>query len=405
MKKVRWPFLKRKVFLIPIIFLIALSSCKSNSKMSLKNTALSNLPDSVEYIPSVEETNVLEAVEPSSWVNHYYNRGIYEKDGYTYRQFRDGLYRRQEGTDIWELLCEVPIHTGRGLTAYKSKIYFTCYQAAKDVQGSGWNNSVFYLDPDTMEYGELLSTESLASTVVVYDNCLYFQYLKEGYMQYDGYLLDESGEILEKLDAESEDFLCYEQNQYNIAEYETMSTSNHANIFVNPFEIVSTAKSEVIPIPYCASVLNGKVILRQHNDESSFHYFVRDLKTGEDSFLFDARNIFFITNDGILYSADTGNKVMYYSFTDNTSHETVLREFEEADNLSMDSCLTYDEKAFYFYDYGTYSGFPRIIRVSRTDWSYEIVAEGEMLAEAEDYRVNQVDEEYFYHGSQAYLVP
>lgn len=108
----------------------------------------------------------------------------------------------------------------------------------------------------------------------------------------------------------------------------------------------------------------------------------------EDRFLFDARNILFITNDGILYSADTGNKVMHYSFADNTSHEAVLQKSEEPDNLSMDSCLTYDEKTFYFYDYGTYSGFPRIIRVSRTDWSYEVVAEDEVLTEAP--KVNNV---------------
>lgn len=72
-------------------------------------------------------------------------------------------------------------------------MYFTCYQAAKNVQGSGWNNSVFYLDLDTMEYGKLFSTELLVSTVVVYDGCLYFQYLKESYMQYDGYLLNKIG--------------------------------------------------------------------------------------------------------------------------------------------------------------------------------------------------------------------
>ena len=397
--------MKGKAFLILIIFLIALSSCKSEHKRLLKSTALLNFPDTVEYIPSVEEANVLEATETICWVNHYYNRGIYEKDSYTYRQFRDGLYRRQEGTDIWELLCEVPIHVGRGLTAYKSKIYFTCYQAVKDVQGSGWNNSVFYLDLDTMEYGELLSTESLASTVVVYDSCLYFQYLKEGYMQYDGYLLDESGEVLEKLDAESEDFLCYEQNQYNIAEYETISPSSHVNVFVNPYEVVSTMKSEVIPIPYCASVLNGKTVFQQQNDESSFHYFLRDLKTGEESLLFDASAILFITDDGILYFATAGNMVKYYSFADHTSQEVVLPEFEETHNLHIDSYLTYDEQAFYFYDYGEDSGIPRILRLSYNDWSLDVVAEGEILSETEDYRVNQVDGEYFYHGDQMYPVP
>lgn len=399
--------MKRKIFITPIIFLllICLFSCKAPNWFSLRGTAFHNLFDSMEDIQAKKAEEVLANTPPGSWVNHYYNRGIYEKDGYTYRQFRDGLYRRQEGTDIWELLCEVPIHVGRGLTAYGDRMYFTCYQVANDIQGSGWNNSVFYLDLNTMEYGELLSTESLASTVVVYEGCLYFQYLVEGYMQYDGYLLDKSGEVLEKLDAESEDFLCYEQNQYNIAEYETTSPSNHANIFVNPYEVVSTMKSEVIPIPYCASVLNGKTVLQQQNDESSFHYFLRDLKTGEESLLFDAASILFITDDGILYFAAAGNMVKYYSFADHTSQEVVLPEFEETHNLHIDSYLTYDEQAFYFYDYGEDSGIPRILRLSYNDWSLEVVAEGEVLSETEDYRVNQTDDEYFYHGDQMYPVP
>lgn len=398
--------MKRKIFITPIIFLllICLFSCKAPSRFSLRGTALHNIFAAVKD-SQVEKEETLANTPPGSWVNHYYNRGIYEKDSYTYRQFRDGLYRREKGTDTWELLCQVPIHTGRGLTAYGDRMYFTCYQAANDIQGSGWNNSVFYLDLNTMEYGEFLSTKSLASTVVVYEGCLYFLYLVEGYMQYDGYLLDESGEVLEKLDAESEDFLCYEQNQYNIAEYETISPPSHANIFVNPYEVVSTMKSEVIPIPYCASVLNGKTVLQQQNDESSFHYFLRDLKTGEENLLFDASSILFITNDGILYFADTGNTVMYYSFADHTSQKVVLPEFEEPHNLHIDSYLTYDEKAFYFYDYGESSGMPRILRLSYNDWSLDVVAESEVLSETEDYRVNQTDEEYFYHGDQMYPVP
>ena len=47
------------------------------------------------------------AEETESWINHYYNRGIYYMDGYTYRQFPDGLYRRKKGTENWELLRRI----------------------------------------------------------------------------------------------------------------------------------------------------------------------------------------------------------------------------------------------------------------------------------------------------------
>ena len=36
------------------------------------------------------------------------------------------------------------------------------------------------------------------------------------------------------------------------------------------------------------------------------------------------------------------------------------------------------------------------------DWSIDIVAEGEVLRETEYGTINQVDDEYFYHGDQMY---
>jgi len=64
----------------------------------------------------------------------------------------------------------------------------------------------------------------------------------------------------------------------------------------------------------------------------------------------------------------------------------------------MDSCLTYDQEALYFYGYGQTDGEACITRLLRKDWSYEILAQGESLTETKNYRVNQVDREYFYYG-------
>lgn len=122
-------------------------------------------------------------------------------------------------------------------------------------------------------------------------------------------------------------------------------------------------------------------------------------------FGFYSPSILFITDDGILYSAATGNMIRYYSFADNISHEVALPKFEETHSLHIDSYLTYDEKAFYFYDYGEISGISRILQLSYNDWSLDVVAEGKILSETEDYRVNQTDDEYFYQGDQMYPVP
>ncbi len=89
------------------------------------------------------------------------------------------------------------------------------------MQGSGWNNTVFYYDLDTGEQGALLPVESLVGVLSVYKDCLYVQNfaVDGGYQFYDGYRLDRDGNILEKLDHEGEDFICREQKEYGLAEY------------------------------------------------------------------------------------------------------------------------------------------------------------------------------------------
>ena len=89
---------------------------------------------------------------------------------------------------------------GPGLTCYGDRLYFTGYQEEADVQGSGWNNTVFYYDLDTGEQGALLPVESLVGVLSVYKDCLYVQNfaVDGGYQFYDGYRLDRDGNILEK---------------------------------------------------------------------------------------------------------------------------------------------------------------------------------------------------------------
>lgn len=396
--------MKKKICISGIILCMALFlvSCRTDEILEMDNRT----EDKFEQSNSQEPGGAEETVESENRVNHYYNRGIYAKDGYIYRQFSDGLYRREKNTDQWEQLCEVPIKVGLGLTAYGDRLYFTCYQKEADEQKNGWNNSIYYLDLDTMEWNELLTIGPLTDAVAVYDSCLYVQYMEEGYMLYEGYRLNERGEIEEKLDVHSEDFLCYEQNQYNVAEYEMMGIQAHNyEIDKEPDVILKESKHEIISIPYCAAMLDGKVLLLQQNNESSQHVFLRDLETGEDVFLFDAERILFVTDDEIYYVTETTSAFMYYSFEDKTAREFELPESSEGEQICLDNCLTYNKTALYFYNYGRKSGSPQILSYSLENRTVKIVAEGEQLNETENRRVNQVDEEFFYHGDQIYNLP
>lgn len=375
---------KQHYLLLSLIFLLLLSASACGKKE--EDTAEFHTEDEVtaEEEPQVTE-DISETAPKDSWANHYYNRGIYVKDGYTYRQLADGLYRRAHGTDSWELLCEIQMNYGPGLACYGDRLYFTGYEEEADAQGSGWNNAVFYYDLDTGESGNLLNVGTLTGVLSVYDGCLYVQSftLEEGNTVYDGYRLDENGEIVEELNPESEDFLCLEQNQYGTA--------------------------EVIPAPACAAMLDGKTVLRQQKDESGSSYFLRDFGTGEDKLLFDASDILAIMEEGICYFPLTGEdeNLMYYSFADGTSRELPMPEFWQGDNRGMNpsTYTTWDQEALYFFDYGNENEIPKIVRISLSDGSLQTIAEGEVLMETEAYRINQVDDEYFYHGDQMYPLP
>lgn len=163
--------------------------------------------------------------------------------------------------DSWEMLCDIPMNYGPGLTCYGDRLYFSGYQEDADIQGSGWNNTVFYYDLDTGEQGELLTVESLVGVLSVYKDCLYVQNFVAdgGYQIYDGYRLDRDGNILKKLDSDGEDFICREQNEYSLAEYQEMSgaASGRRGSDTDFREL----KNEVIPIPACAAMLGGKAVL------------------------------------------------------------------------------------------------------------------------------------------------
>ena len=416
---------KTKYFMFGLIFLLILSvsACgkKEEEQMEEESTESASEFHTEDEVIAEEGTGKgtkeepdnteggTDAVPEESWVNHYYNRGIYFKDGYTYRQFADGLYRRQAGTDSWELLCGITANYGPGLTCYGDRLYFTGYEEEADTQGSGWNNAVFYYDLDTGESGNLLNVGTLTGALNVYDGCLYVQSfaLDGGYMVYDGYRLNEEGEILEQLDSEAEDFLCREQNEYSIAEYELMHgpVSGRRSSGTSIDEL----KEEVISTPACAAMLDGKVVLRQQKGEGGSNYFLRDLTTGEDELLFDASDILTVMKDGIYYFPSTGaeESLMYYSFADGTNRELPMPEFWQGDNRMMNpsSYITWDQEALYFFNYGSEDDAAQIVKISLSDGSVETIVEGEALMETEAYRINQVDEEYFYHGDQMYPLP
>ena len=92
----------------------------------------------------------------------------------------------------------------------------------------------------------------------------------------------------------------------------------------------------------------------------------------------------------------------FYSFKEQKSIELEIAISTEDIPAYSSTYFTYDENAFYYYDIN--SDTKRIVRISRDDWSEETIAEGDILDSEAGWRINQVDEEYFYHGDQMYPI-
>lgn len=109
-----------------------------------------------------------------------------------------------------------------------------------------------------------------------------------------------------------------------------------------------------------------------------------------------------VTGEGIYYSTVYDDNLKFYSFKEQKSIELEIAISTEDIPAYSSTYFTYDENAFYYYDIN--SDTKRIVRISRDDWSEETIAEGDILDSEAGWRINQVDEEYFYHGDQMYPI-
>lgn len=336
--------------------------------------------------PQIELAGQADEEYTGSWANHYYNKGIYVIDNTTYRQFDDGLYKRNKGEENWECLCKIPVVNGRSITRHGEVLYFTCYQDEKDVEETNRNNSIYFLDINTQDCGELLFLTSPIYEIEVCNGCLYLKTSTGDGFQYMGYQLDETGMLSGKLDDTVEDFLCYEQNQY-----ETRI-------------IKGTLKQEVISLPNCLNMLNGKILLRAQKDELQSSYYLKNVQTGEERYLFDAQEIVIVTDKGIYYEDADKEGIAYYSYEDGN-----IIYFEKPDVLKeigmwKASFMTYDEKGIYFLVYLSEADSAKIVRISYGEYQVEDVIEGVELFDNWESGRLQIDEEYLYFGRGMYKI-
>ena len=345
--------MKGILFLFILVSVLSFGACERSNPLEGQNAETESGEE--------KEPEQSEETERLKWVNHYYNRGLYEKDGFIYRQFSDGLYRRQKGSGDWEQLCEVPINLGRGLTGYGDRLY---------IQRTG-----------------------------------------KQWVVYEGYRLNGDGEIAETLDPEENSFLCRFQNEYNRVEAAwnlALQDSEKEKLKAE----LDSMKKEVISAPACAAMLDGKILLQQEYAGGNARFFLRDVETGQEEEIFTGYMALAVMPDGICYVNRDRQTLKYYSFEEKT--EEIIQRPQEWETAALyeDYNLTYDRDYLYLYDSSTVWDMNTdevreytsavLTRTALGSWDGETVLEFEEDGRQETGRVNQTDGEYFYHGDRAF---
>lgn len=257
----------------------------------------------------------------------------------------------------WELIYETPTTLQKGIRNFGSYLYFLTPASIEDGNEINVPKSLCRFNPDTLEAENIMALDKKVVDFTIYNDTIYFMVqgnLSTAY--YEAYGLNEQGMIGEQLAETSPDFICQNANEYHILE---------ENDDPNIWEL----KSEVLPTPNCAVMLNGFILLKENKNEAENNFFLKNCDDNSETLLFSAANIFMITFDGIYYWSEDGFSMEYYSFRTGESISFTL--FEEYVMLRP---LTFDENWLYVYNIFE----PEISRISRNTGMIESLKEYEI---------------------------
>ncbi len=350
-------------------------------------------PEPMSLADMLEDiTDAIDESDPAVWYHHYKNRYIVYENGFTYRIFSDGIYRRAAGSEDWELLYHGDMSYNHSLDYYKDYLYFTLDREGEPPDAVFVRQTLWQLNLNTLEckkIGDMI--EDLPYIFAVYDGNLYIGYTRFMALRYDVYPLDEQGMPGEKMEEASPDFLCAGQNAYS-REEDKYGYSFSGRLTVMSPDTPEMAR-EVIPTPLCASMLNGYYLTTRYRDELFSHFYLTN-SAGEEQPLFDACMILAVTPAGLYYFGDgTESSAMhYYSFYQKESLPLLYPE----DTYEFYSLLTYDRAWLYI------RGDSCILRMSRSTGDIEVFLDN--LPEDTDFKHCAVDPEYFYLGEEMYPI-
>lgn len=400
--------MKRK-YLFLLCFLLALGACGQKGKNISELPPKYNTEEPVlsedheeDSVPEAEAasksaslsdmlddiTGSVDTNDPETFYNHYNNSSIVYKNGDTYRIFSDGIYRRTSGSKDWEPLYQGEMSRNHSLELYREFLYFTLNREGEDPTDRFVRQTLWQLNLNTLEctkIGDMV--EDLPYIFSVYDENLYIGYSLYSALRYDVYPLDEQGIPGEKMDEASPEFICAEQNAFSQAQEDNWHTGTTYSPEMREMD------EEVIPIPVCASMLNGYYLTRRPYTEALVHFYLVNAATGERQFLLDAYNILAVTPTGLYCMGDESSieQLFYYSFSRKEALPVLYPEVSPDATIYL---LTYDPSWLYLYCNDS------VLRMSRSTGETEVFLD--TIPENTVLNYCAVDPEYLYVGDLMY---
>ena len=305
--------------------------------------------------------------------NNEHNKMVRVYDDKTYVARNDGIYVMEGG----ELKClyENSYNYHRGFDIYDDAIYFTgSVPGGEERQGT-----VYRMDLDTYEVKDVLPADSEVFyglyTITIHEGNLYTANT-EGYI---GFALDEKGMATDRLDETAEDFLYKEFNEIAKLEMEKYvydpSTAEGQEIR----EQLLQAYYPAIDYVACAEMLDGKYVVKQYNDESTYNVFLVDENENYTLLSQYGYNMpVLVTEQGIYYSPDWRGDIYYMTYDGSVNQCILDTPGNWGDSVYM---ITYDAQYLYFTTEITVGGDvdnitkTYIVRVPRNGGKYEAVYE------------------------------
>lgn len=218
---------------------------------------------------------------------NYYNKDLLYQNGVYYRLCADGLYEKKETKTDWELSYETPATLQKTICSFNDYLYFLIPATGENGEEIHIPKNLCRFNPDTLEAENIMELEQKVVDFTIYEGNIYF--MVQGNLStahYDAFQLNEQGEIGEQLPETSPDFICQYANEHHILEE-------------NNDPSIQKLKSEVLPPPDCAVMLNGCILLKEYKNEAESNFLLKNCDDNSETLLFSAANIFMITFDGI----------------------------------------------------------------------------------------------------------